>query len=98
MLPAGFHSARRHRPNPVRIVDLAPSRAQNLARPRGGQNQELERLGRNARLRNVIVDRGVNIPEGLIVGEDPVLDGRRFRRTEGGVCLITQKMIDKLGA
>ena len=55
-------------------------------------------IGRNARLRNVIVDRGVNIPEGLIVGEDPVLDGRRFRRTEGGVCLITQKMIDKLGA
>ena len=55
-------------------------------------------IGRNARLRNVIVDRGVVIPEGLIVGEDPVLDGQRFRRTEGGVCLITQKMIDKLKA
>ena len=55
-------------------------------------------IGRSARLRNVIVDRGVKIPEGLIVGEDAVLDAGRFRRSEGGVCLITQKMIDKLGA
>ena len=32
----------------------------------------------------------------LIVGDDPVLDSRRFRRSEGGVCLINQTMIDKL--
>jgi hypothetical protein len=38
----------------------------------------------------------VKIPEGLIVGEDPELDAKRFRRTERGVCLITQPMIDKL--
>jgi glucose-1-phosphate adenylyltransferase len=55
-------------------------------------------VGRSARLRNVIIDRGVRIPEGLIVGDDPVLDSRRFRRSEGGVCLITQTMIDKLDA
>ncbi len=54
-------------------------------------------IGRSVRLRNVIVDRGVRIPEGLIVGDDPVIDGQRFRRSEGGVCLITQKMIDQLG-
>ena len=29
-------------------------------------------------------------PEGLVVGEDPVLDAKRFRRTEKGICLITQ--------
>jgi glucose-1-phosphate adenylyltransferase len=52
---------------------------------------------RRARLSNVVVDRGVVIPEGLIVGEDPELDARRFRRTESGICLITQTMIDKLG-
>jgi glucose-1-phosphate adenylyltransferase len=46
----------------------------------------------------VVVDRGVKIPVGLVVGEDPELDGKRFRRTETGVCLITQPMIDKLGA
>jgi len=28
----------------------------------------------------VIVDRGVRIPEGLVVGEDPEEDARRFRR------------------
>ena len=53
-------------------------------------------IGRYARLRNVIVDRGVRIPEGLVVGEDPVLDAKRFRRTDSGICLITQAMIDKL--
>ena len=53
-------------------------------------------IGRSCRLRNVIVDRGVTIPEGLVVGEDPVLDAQRFRRSEAGVCLITKKMIDKL--
>jgi glucose-1-phosphate adenylyltransferase len=54
-------------------------------------------IGRSVRLRNVIVDRGVRIPGGLVVGDDPELDARRFRRTEQGVCLITQPMIDKLG-
>ena len=55
-------------------------------------------VGRNARLRNVIVDRGVRIPAGLVVGEDPELDASRFRRSESGVCLITQTMIDKISA
>ena len=44
----------------------------------------------------VVIDRGVSIPDGLVVGEDPELDAKRFRRTESGVCLITQPMIDKL--
>ncbi len=53
-------------------------------------------INRSARLTNVVVDRGVIIPAGLVVGEDPELDAKRFRRTDGGVCLITQPMIDKL--
>jgi glucose-1-phosphate adenylyltransferase len=53
-------------------------------------------IGRGARLRNVIVDRDVRIPDGLVVGEDAELDARRFRRTAQGVCLITQAMIDRL--
>ncbi len=53
-------------------------------------------IGRHARLKDVIVDRGVRIPEGLVVGEDPDEDARRFRRTERGVCLITQPMLDRL--
>jgi len=53
-------------------------------------------IGRHARLTNAIVDRGVRIPEGLVAGEDPEEDAARFRRTQGGVCLITQPMIDRL--
>lgn len=53
-------------------------------------------VGRSSRLTNVIVDRGVRIPKGLVVGEDPNLDSQRFRRTDQGTCLITQPMIDKL--
>ncbi|TXC71674.1 glucose-1-phosphate adenylyltransferase [Sphingomonas ginsenosidivorax] len=53
-------------------------------------------IGRGARLSKVVVDRGVVIPDGLIVGEDPVLDAQRFRRTDNGVVLITKSMIDAL--
>jgi glucose-1-phosphate adenylyltransferase len=53
-------------------------------------------VGRSAKLKNVVIDRGVRIPEGLVVGEDPELDAQRFRRTDAGICLITQSMIDKL--
>ncbi len=53
-------------------------------------------VGRAARLTKVIVEKGVQIPPGLVVGEDPEEDAKRFRRTDKGVCLITQKMIDAL--
>jgi glucose-1-phosphate adenylyltransferase len=53
-------------------------------------------INRSARLKKVVIDRGVNIPEGLVAGEDPDEDARRFRLSEGGVCLITQPMIDRL--
>ena len=53
-------------------------------------------IGRHARLRNVVIDSEVRIPEGLVVGEDPELDAKRFRRTDKGICLITQPMIDRL--
>ncbi len=53
-------------------------------------------IGRGARLSRVILDSGVRIPEGLVVGEDPILDAKRFRRTESGVCLINKAMIERL--
>jgi len=53
-------------------------------------------IGRGARLRRVVLDRGVNIPAGLVVGEDSEQDAARFRRTEKGICLITQAMLDRL--
>lgn len=53
-------------------------------------------VGRNVRLTKVVVDRGCRIPDGLVVGEDPDDDARRFYRSEGGVTLITPRMLEKL--
>ncbi|KQN03266.1 glucose-1-phosphate adenylyltransferase [Sphingomonas sp. Leaf230] len=55
-------------------------------------------IGRGARLSKVVVDRGVEIPDGLIVGEDAESDAQRFRRTDNGVVLVTKSMIDRLTA
>jgi glucose-1-phosphate adenylyltransferase len=51
-------------------------------------------VNRSARLRRVVIDRGVIIPEGLVVGEDPEEDAKWFRVSQRGVTLITQSMID----
>jgi glucose-1-phosphate adenylyltransferase len=53
-------------------------------------------IGRHARLRKVVVDRGCRVPEGLVVGEDPETDALRFHRTPGGVTLISGPMLDRL--
>lgn len=53
-------------------------------------------IHRDVHLSNVVVDRGVVIPEGMVIGQDPELDAQRFRRTSKGICLVTQKMIDAL--
>jgi len=54
-------------------------------------------IGRHANLSRVVIDRGVKIPAGLVVGKDPELDASRFHRSESGICLITQDMLDRAG-
>jgi glucose-1-phosphate adenylyltransferase len=53
-------------------------------------------IGRGARLHRVVVDRDCQVPPELVVGEDPEHDARRFVRSDNGVTLITQSMIDRL--
>ncbi|HEX3864029.1 MAG TPA: glucose-1-phosphate adenylyltransferase [Stellaceae bacterium] len=53
-------------------------------------------VGRHARLTKVVVDRGCQIPNDLVVGENPAEDARRFYRSDGGVVLISQDMLDAL--
>jgi len=53
---------------------------------------------RHARLRDVVIDRGVVIPRGLVVGEDPEEDAKWFHVTSGGVTLITAEMIERRAA
>jgi len=53
-------------------------------------------IGRGARLTRAVLDRGVVIPPGMVVGEDPEKDSARFHRTPSGICLITPEMIERL--
>ncbi len=55
-------------------------------------------IARHARLTRVVLDRGVEVPQGLVVGEDPQEDRRWFRVTDTGVTLITQPMLDRRAA
>ncbi|MCB1400740.1 MAG: glucose-1-phosphate adenylyltransferase [Rhodobacteraceae bacterium] len=55
-------------------------------------------IGRKAQLARCVIDRGVQIPAGLVVGEDPKEDARWFRRSSGGIVLITQDMLDRRAA
>ena len=71
-------------------------RVHSYSQVEGGVILPYVEIGQNVRMKNVVIDRGVRIPNGLVVGEDPELDAKRFRRTEKGVCLITQPMIEKL--
>ena len=50
---------------------------------------------RKAQLARCVIDRGVVIPSGLVVGEDPAADAKWFRRTDSGIVLITQPMVDR---
>jgi len=52
-------------------------------------------VSRHARLKKVVIDRGVIIPEGLVVGEDPDEDAKWFRVSGDGVTLITQDMLNR---
>lgn len=71
-------------------------RVHSYSQLEGAVLQPYVEVGRGAQLRNVVVDRGVLIPPGLVVGEDPESDAIRFRRSPKGTVLITQSMIDRL--
>jgi len=53
-------------------------------------------LGRHSSIKKAIIDGGCVIPPGLVVGEDPELDAKRFLRSSKGITLITQAMLDAL--
>jgi glucose-1-phosphate adenylyltransferase len=53
-------------------------------------------VGRGAKLTRVVVDRGCQIPDGLVIGADAELDARRFYRSEQGIVLVTRPMLAAL--
>jgi glucose-1-phosphate adenylyltransferase len=51
------------------------------------------RFGRNCRITKAVIDKGCVLPDGLIIGEDPVADAERFYVSPGGVVLVTPEML-----
>jgi len=51
------------------------------------------KIGKNCRLTKVVIDRGCNIEDGTVIGEDPEQDAQRYFRTEDGVVLVTADML-----
>jgi glucose-1-phosphate adenylyltransferase len=43
-----------------------------------------------------VADRGCQIPDGMVIGEDPAADAARFERTASGVTLVTRDMLRAL--
>ena len=50
-------------------------------------------VNRNVILKNVVVDRGCVIPEGMQIGVDLSLDAKRFYVSEKGIVLVTPDML-----
>jgi glucose-1-phosphate adenylyltransferase len=47
-------------------------------------------IGRHCRIRRAIIDRDVHIPEGTVIGFDPVEDKRRYFVTPSGLTIVTR--------
>lgn len=50
-------------------------------------------VNRKVILKNVVIDRGCNIPEGMQIGVDLALDAKRFHVSEKGITLVTPDML-----
>lgn len=50
-------------------------------------------IGRNCRIQNAIIDKGSHVPDGTIIGEDPIEDAKRFYVDENGLVLVTPQML-----
>lgn len=55
------------------------------------------KIGKNCKLKNCIIDRHVEIPDGMQIGIDPEFDNKHFRVSSSGkVVLVTKTMLQKL--
>lgn len=53
-------------------------------------------IGKNAVIKRAIIDRHCQVPDGMEIGVNLELDARRFRVSNGGVVLVTSKMLNEL--
>lgn len=52
-------------------------------------------IGRNCKISKVVIDKGCHIPDGMVIGDDPEEDARRFHVSPKGVILVTPEMLDQ---
>ena len=50
-------------------------------------------VGKGARITRAVVDKGCNIPPGMVIGEDPAADAENFFVSPRGVVLVTPDML-----
>lgn len=50
-------------------------------------------IHRHAKLKNVVIDKGVHVPEGMEIGFDLAADKKRFHVSEKGTVLVTREML-----
>ena len=50
-------------------------------------------IGSHCRINRAIIDKGCVIPDGTVIGEDPVEDAKRFHVTREGIVLVTPAML-----
>jgi glucose-1-phosphate adenylyltransferase len=53
-------------------------------------------IGRNCRIKKAIIDKRCQVPDGMIIGEDPVEDAKRFTVSPNGVVLVTPGMLKRV--
>jgi glucose-1-phosphate adenylyltransferase len=51
------------------------------------------RIGRNCRIKRAVIDKGCEIPDGMVIGENHKEDEARFYLTPNGVVLVTPEML-----
>jgi glucose-1-phosphate adenylyltransferase len=51
------------------------------------------RIGRECSITRAVIDKGCQIPDGMVIGENRDEDAKRFYRSEGGVVLVTPAML-----
>ncbi len=56
------------------------------------------KVGRHCRISRAVIDRGCDLPEGTVIGEDREADAARFRVTPNGITLVTPEMLGQKGS
>ena len=50
-------------------------------------------IARSCRINKAIIERGCEVPEGTVIGENREDDERRFHVSAGGIVLVTAEML-----